>query len=370
MPPVYASSENAYPGPGNGLPVGVSARILRKIKELVESGATVLGPKPVRAPGLTGYPHCDEEVRQLADELWGETGSGTPGERTVGKGRVIWGKRIEDILEKDGVLPDFTFRSDRLWTDLRYIHYTLEGAEFYFISNQNLRSEKVECRFRVSDMQPELWDAVTGEMHTLGRFRSDGGQTAVPMEFAPRQSFFVVFRKPANSGISRGKERRNFPRIEVVREIRGPWELSFDPKWGGPEKVTFNTLQDWTQRPEEGIRYYSGTATYRQSFDLPEKVTGRRLFLDLGVVNYLAAVRVNGKDLGVVWTAPWRVEITHAVKLHDNSLEIDVVNLWTNRLIGDAKLPPEKRFTKTNVVPDPDWQLFSSGACWVRSHCR
>ncbi len=120
-------------------------------------------------------------------------------------------------------------------------------------------------------------------------------------------------------------------------------------------------LSDQPGRPEEGIRYYSGAATYRKSFDLPEKVTGRHLFLDLGVVNYVAAVRVNGKDVGVVWTAPWRVEITHVVKPHDNSLEIDVVNLWMNRLIGDAKLPPEKRFTKTNVVPDPDWQLFSSG---------
>jgi hypothetical protein len=181
------------------------------------------------------------------------------------------------------------------------------------------------------------------------------------MEFAARQSFFVVFRKVANTAAPNRTRRVNFPKMEAAQEIGGPWQVSFNPKWGGPEEVTFEKLEDWTERLEEGIRYYSGTATYRKSFDLPQKVMGRRLFLDLGVVNYLAEVRINGKDLGVVWTAPWRVEITLAVKPKGNSLEIDVVNLWPNRLIGDAKLAPEKRFTKTNVTPDPGWQLMPSG---------
>lgn len=359
MPPRGYSSENAYPGPGNGLPVGISAKVLRKIKELAESGATVLGPKPVRAPGLSGYPQCDEEVLKLADELWGETESTPAGERMVGKGRVIWGKRIEDIFEKEGLLPDFRFRSDQWGTNLQYIHYTLDGTEIYFISNQNLRSEKAECQFRVSGLQPELWDPVTGEIRGLPEFRSNQGQTFVPMEFAPRQSFFVVFRKAAKRALTAGK--KNFPRIKAVREINGPWEVSFDPRWGGPARVTFDRLEDWTTRSEEGIRYYSGTAAYRKVFDVPAGTRGKRLFLDLGVVNYLAAVRLNGKDLGVIWTAPWRVDITQAVKQRGNSLEIEVVNLWPNRLIGDAKLPPEKRYTKTNVPPDPDWQLFPSG---------
>jgi len=363
MPPdaIFLSAQNAYPGPGNGLPVGVSARVLRRIKELVQDGATVLGPKPLRAPGLSGYADADKEVKQLADELWGETTSEGAGERRVGKGRVIWGKRLEEILVNDGVPPDFQFRSDQWATDLQYIHYTLEGTELYFVSNQSLRTEKVECRFRVSALQPELWDPVTGEIRDLPEFRMDRGVTSVPMEFAPRQSFFVLFRRATESALSRGKTGENFPRMEVLGEISGAWEVSFDPRWGGPEKVTFEKLADWTERPEEGIRYYSGTATYRKSFDAPAKEEGRRLFLDLGVVNYLAAVRINGKELGVVWTAPWRVEITDAVKPRGNSLEIEVVNLWPNRLIGDTTLPPDKRFTKTNVLPDPDWPLLPSG---------
>jgi len=363
MPPpnIFISDQNAYPGPGNGLPVGVSANILRKVKELVESGATVLGPKPVRAPGLSEYPHSDEEIAKLADELWGDTKGEPSGQRNVGQGRVIWGRSIEEILEGDGVSADFKFCSDQRATDLDYIHYTSDTTEIYFISNQNLRSERVECRFRVSGRQPELWDPVTGAIRDLPEFEEEHGQTVIPLEFAPRQSFFVMFRRTSQIATSQGKRRKNFPGIETMQEISGPWQVSFDPKWGGPEKVTFDKLEDWTERPEEGIRYYSGTATYGKTFDLPAKAKGSRLFLDLGVVNYMAAVRLNGKDLGVVWTAPWRVEITEAVRLEGNSLEIDTVNLWTNRVIGDAKLPPEKRFMKTNVVPNPAWQLFASG---------
>jgi len=113
--------------------------------------------------------------------------------------------------------------------------------------------------------------------------------------------------------------------------------------------VTFDRLEDWTERPEEGIKYYSGTATYRKKFDKPRGTTGKRLYLNLGKVNYIAEVRLNGKNLGVVWCAPWRVEVTEGMRARDNELEIDVANLWPNRLIGDAGLPPEKRLTKTNV---------------------
>ena len=159
-------------------------------------------------------------------------------------------------------------------------------------------------------------------------------------------------------------DAKNFPTLKPLAEIAGPWKVSFDPKWGGPGSVVFETLEDWTKRPEPGIRYYSGTATYRKAFDLPETSRGRnaRIHLDLGRVKNLAAVRLNGKDLGVVWTAPWRVEITEAVKPTGNRLEIDVVNLWPNRLIGDAALPPEKRLTKTNVTTyKKDSPLLPSG---------
>jgi hypothetical protein len=143
----------------------------------------------------------------------------------------------------------------------------------------------------------ERWDPVTGEMRDLPEFKAVHGQTSIPMEFAPRQSLFVVFRKPVQSA-SQKKGRENFPVTEMAQQFDGSWQVSFDPKWGGPKEVTFDKLQDWIERPEEGIRYYSGTATYRKTFDLPAGAEKERLFLDLGVVNYLAAVRLKWKRPG------------------------------------------------------------------------
>jgi len=147
-----------------------------------------------------------------------------------------------------------------------------------------------------------------------------------------------------------------------VLTLAGPWTVTFDPAWGGPASIEFATLEDWTKRTEEGIRFYSGTATYVKRFDLGRPVqAGERLWLDLGVVKNIAEVRLNGKKLGVVWTAPWRVEITGVVQATNNALEIDVVNLWPNRLLGDAALPPEQRRTRTNIKIDPKSALLPSG---------
>jgi hypothetical protein len=144
--------------------------------------------------------------------------------------------------------------------------------------------------------------------------------------------------------------------------LSGPWEVAFDPKWGGPEHVTFATLEDWSRRPEDGIRFYSGTAVYRRTFDAPKLQRGQRMFLDLGAVKSLARVRLNGHDLGVVWCAPWRVEISRRVKASGNHLEVAVANLWPNRLIGDQSRPAEQRVAWTTWNPfQKDSPLLESG---------
>ena len=339
----------------------MSPHVLGKIKELVEAGATVVGPKPERAPGLTGYPQCDAQVKKLADELWGEVDGQKVKERKVGRGRIVWGKNLLEILAADHIPPDFDCRSRSRDANVDFIHRTCDAAEIYFISNQMNRPEKAECVFRVCGKQPEIWDAVTGERWEASDFQQKDGRTIVPLEFAPRQSWFVVFRKPAGQP---KPGQGNFPILTTAGELTGSWTVRFDPKWGGPQSVVFGQLEDWTKRPEPGIKYYSGKATYEKTFDLPDasRRPGKRLYLDLGKVKNVAEVRLNGKDLGVVWTAPWHVEITGAVQPTDNKLQIDVVNLWPNRLIGDAALPPEKRLTVTNVAKfKKDSPLLESG---------
>jgi hypothetical protein len=195
-------------------------------------------------------------------------------------------------------------------------------------------------------------------------YTTEKGCTVVPLKFAARQSFFIVFRKGA-SARAKGSAYAS-AETQLIKDLAGPWELAFNPDWGGPRSVRFEQLEDWTKRPEEGIHYYSGTATYRKQFELSPSEAQRlrsTAFLDLGVVKNLARVRLNGHDLGVVWTAPWRVEISGAVKAGANDLEIEVVNLWPNRLIGDARLPKEQRRTVTNVEKfnKPNTALLESG---------
>jgi len=335
--------------------------VLRKIKSLVESGATVVGPKPLRDPGLKNYPQCDADVKKLADELWGDCDGKAVQEHRHGKGRIFWGRPLREILIADGVLPDFEYKGADAQTSLDFIHRRAGEAEVYFVCNRNGHREQVDTVFRVSGKQPELWDAVTGEMRPAGAFSQEAGRTIVPLEFAAYGSCFVVFQRAIATNVA-GQEARNYPTGSDPRDLGGGWEVAFDPKWGGPEAVPFDRLVSWPTRAEAGIKYYSGKATYRKTFDVPEDLRrGGRLRLNLGVVKHVAEVRLNGRNLGVVWTEPFSVDITGEVKATGNQLEVDVVNLWPNRMIGDAALPSEKRFTRSNVTIDRNAKLLDSG---------
>jgi len=329
---------------------GISLAVLRKLEALVAAGATVIGPKPEHATGLTDYPHCDEEVKRFAGALWGEDDGASVTEHRFGKGRVIRGATAREVLQADGEPPDFEHSGDAD-TLLDYIHRRDGETEIYFVANRSNRLEEVACTFRVAGKQPELWDPLTGATRPAAVWSPAGGRTTLPLEFAPYGSLFVVFRKPAQAGPA-DAAARNFPKCAPRLEIAGPWTVRFDPRWGGPASVEFPALVSWTLRAEEGLRYYSGTATYQTSFDLPDALRQPdcRLILDLGRVKELAEVRLNGKNLGVLWAFPFRVDVTGALGPAGNRLEIDVVNFWPNRIIGDQALPEEKRFTRTNIT--------------------
>lgn len=340
----------------------ISVTVLRKVKELAAAGATVIGAKPQRATGLQSFPDCDTEVVRLADELWGDDAGQTSGEHRCGQGRVVWGKAAREVLLADGIPPDFEFTGGDAETLLDYIHRCDGDAEIYFVANRGGRLEQASCTFRVSGKTPELFDPLSGQIRPLATYAEAGGRTTVPLQFAPYGSWFIVFRKPAAAPAS--AKGSNFPTFTPAHTLSGPWQVSFDPRWGGPESVEFADLTDWTKRPEDGIRFYSGTATYRRTFDLPEPLPsdGRRLVLDLGVVKQLAEVRLNGHKLGVLWAAPFRVDVSEAIRPTGNALEIEVVNFWPNRVIGDQSLPEDKRLTRTNVRKlTKDTPLIESG---------
>ena len=357
----------------------MTPELLHKIADLLKSGAVVAGPPPLKSPSLSNFPECDREIQKLAAEIWGESSS-LPGviERRVGLGRVFWGGDLQ-VAGKDDyapLYPDYEatarlivgmglppdFESDG---PVRYTHRRTDKADFYFVANQIHEPVRAECTFRISGQQPEIWDPLTGAIRDLPQFEEQDGRTVVPLHFEPHQSFFVVFQKERVDDLPSDSTDSNFPDITPVATIEGPWEVSFDTSLGGPGNKRFETLDDWSKHSEAGIKHYSGIVTYRRTFDLPDSIqTAEKgnVFLDLGEVHSMARVRLNGKDLGVVWCAPWRVDIANALQEQGNRLEIEVANLWPNRLIGDKALPPEQQVSWTTWNPyEPDSPLLPSG---------
>jgi hypothetical protein len=334
----------------------MSLEVIKKIRELILAGATVLGPPPENTIGLKNYPESDAQLKIIAKEIWGDLDGKIRTQRRLGKGRVIWGKTAREILLADGVTPDFTFDGqDANSGQFDYIHRKQGDADIYFVINRTNEPRKMNFTFRSAGKQPEIWNAVTGEIREANTFAQTKEITTMNLYLDRFDSYFIVFRKliPVDAT---GAGKRNFPELTEITELGGPWKISFDPQWGGPDSVTFTELNSWTDHTEDGIKYYSGKATYQKLFDLNLKTDGKRetmpesgrLFLDLGAVKDMAEVRLNGKKLGILWCSPWRVEITDAVKPTGNWLEVDIINLWANRVIGDLNQPKEKRFTQTH----------------------
>lgn len=325
--------------------------LLQKIASLVEDGAVVVGSPPLKSPGLSNYPSCDEQVRTISKSLWGTLQS--PSEQTVrtyGKGKIIWGGNLDTqindlypeydltarILKSMNVEQDFIANGQ-----LRYTHRRAGDADIYFVSNRTDEVVQTNVSFRNVKGQAQLWDPITGEIRKLPEFTTNGQLTTLPLKFGVYQSYFVCF---VNDQLSVSSANKNFPINKMVKTLIGPWQVSFNPKWGGPKNIVFNELKDWTQSTEDGVKHYSGTATYHKIFDLPATLKSKgtkKLYLDLGEIKNMGRVTLNGKNLGVTWTPPFRVEITNAVLKKQNHLEIEVVNLWPNRLIGDENLPDD-----------------------------
>ncbi|NMC37369.1 MAG: glycosyl hydrolase [Bacteroidales bacterium] len=337
----------------------MTPELVEKISELVHNGATVVGNPPEMSPSLSGFPACDDKVREISSSIWGrnEIPEGLVS-FSLGKGRLWWGKNIinarrgisndpdslslypeyrvtQRLLSEAGILKDFE-SSDRI----RYTHRSFPDRDIYFLSNKTDSVINEICRFRDGTRFAEAWDPVTGEIRPF-EVTVSGGITSMGIRLDRYQSLFIVFFRNKGQSVNTGRTV-NYPELQIVSTLQGPWTVTFDTTMGGPAKAEFVTLEDWTSRPEEGIRYYSGIATYSGRFDLPSTVkkdNNGDLYLDLGTVRNIASVTINGRDLGVIWTSPWCVRITEAVVQKDNRLEIKVANLWINRLIGDENQP-------------------------------
>jgi hypothetical protein len=249
-------------------------------------------------------------------------------------------------IEKDFVITDTTGRYAEA---IAWTHRTAPGLDIYFISNQQNRQRTLNISLRLEGKVPELWDAVTGEIMIAKTWRIQNGRTILPIRLEADGSIFIVLKQA--TAMKSDDKGKNWAETKAIQTIKSDWMVSFDEKAGGPAKpVIFNTLTDWSKNQDSSIKYYSGTASYSNTFYWNGTYpNNKRIWLDIGRVANIAKVFVNGIDCGIVWTAPYKVDITKALRKEQNELRIEVTNTWANRIMGDQRLPEHKRITNTNA---------------------
>ena len=280
------------------------------------------------------------------------------------RGKVVWGSTPEKIFAGMKVPPDFDMEPE-LKGKVRFAHRRCaDGSDIYFVANKMNDPVTGACLFRAGGKRPELWQAETGKIERTVAFSESNGCVRVPLHLEPTESVFVIFREKSPNAETKIPNAKNFLEFKAVQEIAGSWDLRFSPNWGAPPKVTLDKLISWSEHADVGVKYFSGTAVYSKTIQIPAILLGKNqsLYLDLGSVAVIAEVKLNGKDLGIGWKRPFRFDLTAAAKAGDNALEVKVVNLWPNRLIRDAGLPEKERLTWSTWNPyKPTDPLLPSG---------
>ncbi len=392
----------------------IRPELLKNIHELVKQGGAILGSPPQQSPSLKNYPACDQQVRKIAAELWNECDGKNNKSDTVGRGHVFRNISIRQALDQLQLPPDLDGLNppDQLW-----IHRSTPDADIYFISNQKDQNIAIDPVFRTQLKAPELWHPDTGRIETLACFAKTNHGVRVPLQLKPRESVFVVFRETPNftpvktvrfnqkqilqadyksaphaikklSPIQVAIKGNTFtvsadhkgtaeltladgqtitaqiPAAPQPVKLAGPWQVFFNPRWRAPEKITFEKLISWTEHPDPAIKYYSGTATYQKSFNIPAEflADNQRVLLDLGQVQVMAGINLNGHDLPVLWKPPFCEDVTDLLQKGENTLQVKVVNVWRNRLAGDEKitddsLPWKKSPAGRYLEHWPEWYL-------------
>ncbi len=343
----------------------MNLEVLQQLERLVLAGATVVGPKPLRVHGYFQHTRQDATLREIASRLWGDLNGTSRRVHAVGKGRVVWGDPIGEILRERGVLQDLAVLPGQdgrpALSSVDFIHRTTPDAEIYFVRNKTREPIQFEASFRVAAKIPEAWDPVTGSTREISGYRQVANRVHVPLDLPDTGSVFVVFRKaidrrtttPANAtntadrsaGLS-GAEREtlSFDRPWAVRFVEGP---------GTPQEIEMAVLRSLTVHPDVGVRFFSGIAEYHNTVDLPDAWLGRQqpVYLNLGEMWAVAEVLVNEKPIGVVWAPPFAIDIASALLPGTNTIRVRVANNWINRLTGDARLPAgSNRHTQTNII--------------------
>jgi hypothetical protein len=334
----------------------ISPVVLKKLEKLIRAGAVVFGPKPIKSNSLKNFPNCDKEVLRLGEKIWGDCDGIKVTSHNYGKGKVYYGLPLWKVMKDLGIARDFdALGFDNSDQHIDYIHRKTQEEDLYFVSNSSANWQKFTARFRISsDKIPYLWQAADGSIQTCKVLNSDSEFTSIELNLPPAGSVFVVFR-PKDKAVATDQEADQLLITEsspsAPLSINKPWKITFPDGRGAPKEVVMKDLTDWTQSSIEGIKYFSGTATYSSSFNIPDspEANQKALVLDLGDVKEIAVVKINGIAVDTLWKQPYVTSISKFVKPGQNELQLDITNTWHNRLVGDAGKPDAKRVTRTNI---------------------
>lgn len=315
--------------PNSGL---MSVNVARKILQLKKAGATIIIDK--REIDAIGFKEVNTVLQQLWKQLFASNG----------KGRLIETPFIEDTFESVGLSRDLDATLNK--EPIAWAHRELEDGHIYFISNSEKVKQELDLSFRVIGFEPEVYDPVSGSISSAGNWEIKNGRTYVKLPLYANGSAFVVFRKKVNVT----KKAQPVVAVKQVANISTGWKAQFDPAFGGPaEEVSFPALKLWNQQDNNAIKYYSGTAVYKNRFSLEHLDKSKPVYLTVDSIFNIATVAINGTVCGTLWTPPYRLDVSKAIKAGENTIEIEVTNTWANRLIGDLTLPEEKRITWTTA---------------------
>jgi len=348
--------------------------VMRKLLELVKQGAVLVGERPTDSPSLADN---EREFEQVADELWGKKGArlterwtiegraapNGSGKNKVGRGFVFMGLTVNEVLAKLGTVRDWEYTKPQSDTTLMFLHRKLTDGDVYFVDNRMDCPEDVRATFRVDGKAPELWDAATGTTQPAS-YEIANGRTTIPLHLDPYGTIFVIFRTLAKA-TSRLVPKLNETVVSGIDdELNRDWKIQFESGRGAPATAAFDRLNSWSESTNDGVKYFSGTATYTKTIEIPADAfkAGAHQWLDLGDVKEVADVTVNGQDLGVLWKTPFKVDVTNVLVQGRNQIEVKVTNLWVNRMIGDQQPWSLKKYTFADFTPyKTDSPLLPSG---------
>ncbi|HZF64156.1 MAG TPA: glycosyl hydrolase, partial [Chitinophagaceae bacterium] len=346
--------------------------VLQKLEQMVAAGATIIGPKPQRSYSLSNPQTSDRQIQSLAAKLWGKVDSAQLQEQVYGKGKIVWGKTVREVLRQKGITPDVQLKTDNSSDSIDYIHRRTADADIYFIRNKKEEPITGNCTFRVKGKQPEWWIAETGNTVLIPAFTNTKDGITIPLHLAAHGSAFIIFQKPIATKplpatASTAKDLLYTSKGLVIAKtndvkslaLKSPWEVRFEHKGNTPVAETMQSLHSWHQSNDSAIKYFSGQATYYNSFEVSPDGLNKDavLLLALNNVKEIADVYLNGKRLGQHWHSSHVFALKEELKPGINNLVIEVVNSINNSLIADAKNPRQYRQMRSNITKLPNaWQ--------------